>query len=66
MTMNFFHIGINENQPRRIFVTPIASDMDTLMLTDKSKPIFIKKLEKKYCNGMDVEAYCSLEHNLEK
>ena len=44
MNMNLFHVSINENYPRRLFITPVAQDVDTLMLTDKSKPLFIAKL----------------------
>lgn len=61
MDMNLFHISINENRPRRIFVMPVMDGLDTLMLTDSSKPVFISKLQDKYCKGMDVEAYCALE-----
>lgn len=61
MNMNFFHISINENYPRRLFIIPVAQDMDTLMLTDKSKPLFIRKFEDKFCGGMDCETYFSLE-----
>ena len=60
MNMNLFHISINENQPRRLFVIPVAQDMDTLMLTDKSKLLFLRKFEEKFCNGEDCEAYFSL------
>lgn len=66
MNMNLFKISINENTPRRIFITPVIEGGDTLMLTDHSKPVFISKLEKKYCGGIDVEAYCSLERYKEK
>ncbi|MCM1372599.1 MAG: hypothetical protein NC113_03035 [Bacteroides sp.] len=66
MNMNMFHISINENQPRRIFVMPVMKDLDTLMLTDSSKPVFIRKLEHMYCNDMDAETYCSLEHEKSK
>ena len=66
MNMNLFRISINENYPRRLFVTPISQDIDTLMLTDKSKPLFIKKMQDKFCNGEDCEAYFSLEVEKEK
>lgn len=66
INMSSFKISINENTPRRIFVTPIMQGLDTLMLTDKSKPVFINKLEQKYCGGIDVETYCSLERDKEK
>lgn len=66
ISMNLFHISINENQPRRIFVIPVSQDLDTLMLTDNSKPVFVRKLEDKYCGGMPIEAYCSLEREKDK
>lgn len=66
INMNQFHISINENQPRRIFVIPVMHDLDTLMLTDISKPVFVSKLKHKYCSGMDVETYCSLEREKRK
>lgn len=66
INMNLFHISVNENAPRRLFITPVERDLDTLMITDNSKPMFFRELEDKYCNGMDVEAYCSMEHELEK
>ena len=66
MNMNLFHISINENPPRRLFIIPVAQDMDTLMLTDKSKPLFIRKLEEKFCDGMDCETYFSLDVEKEK
>lgn len=31
------------------------------MLTDKSKSLFIRKFEDKFCNGLDGETYFSLE-----
>ncbi len=66
MNMNLFHISINDNPPRRLFIIPVAQDMDTLMLTDKSKPLFIRKLEEKFCDGMDCETYFSLDVESEK
>lgn len=66
MNMNLFKISINENTPRRIFITPVIEGVDTLMLTDQSKPVFISKLKKKYCGDIDVEAYCYLERDKEK
>ena len=66
MNMNLFHISINENYPRRLFIIPIAQDIDTLMLTDKSKPLFLRKFEDKFCDGMDGETYFSLEREKEK
>lgn len=66
MNMNLFHVSINENYPRRIFIIPVAQDMDTLMLTDKSKPLFIRKLEDKFCGGVDCESYFSMEVEKEK
>ena len=66
MNMNLFHISINENYPRRLFIIPVAQDMDTLMLTDKSKPLFIRKLENKFCGGMDCQAYFTLEVEKER
>lgn len=60
MNMNLFHISINENYPRRLFIIPVAQDMDTLMLTDKSKTLFIRKFKDKFCGGMDCETYFSL------
>lgn len=60
MNMNLFHISINENCPRRLFIIPVSQDVDTLMLTDKSKPLFIRKFEDKFCGGMDCETYFSL------
>lgn len=66
MNMNLFHISINENFPRRLFVIPVALDMDTLMLTDRSKPLFIRKFEDKFCGGEDCETYFSLELEKEK
>ena len=61
LNMNLFHISINENYPRRLFIIPVAQDMDTLMLTDKTKPLFISKFEDKFCSGLDGETYFSLE-----
>lgn len=66
MNMNLFHISINENYPRRLFIIPVAQDMDTLMLTDKSKQSFLRKFEDKFCNGEDGETYFSLEREKEK
>ena len=66
MNMNLFHISINENYPRRLFITPIAQDMDTLMLTDRSKPLFIRKLEDRFCGSEDCETYFSLELEKER
>lgn len=66
MNMNLFRISINENYPRRIFVIPLMQGLDTLMLTDSSKPVFIKKLEQKYCEGMDVEDFCSMKRAMQK
>ena len=66
MNMNFFHISINENYPRRLFITPVAQDLDTLMLTDRSKPLFIRKFEDKFCDGEDSETYFSLEMEKER
>lgn len=66
INMNLFHISINENQPRRIFIIPVMQSLDTLMLTDISKPVFLSKLTQKYCNNMDVETYCSLEREKSK
>ena len=31
------------------------------MLTDKSKPVFIRKLQDKFCGGEDCESYFSIE-----
>lgn len=64
--MNLFHISINENYPRRLFIIPVTQEMDTLMLTDKSKPLFIKKFQDKFCGGEDCEAFFSLEREKEK
>lgn len=66
MNMNLFHISINENYPRRIFIIPVEQNMDTLMLTDKSKPLFIRKFEEKFCGGEDCESYFSMEVEKEK
>ena len=66
MNMNMFHISINENYPRRLFIIPVAQDMDTLMLTDRSKPLFIQKFEDKFCGGEDCETYFSLEVEKER
>ncbi len=66
MNMNLFHISINENYPRRLFIISVAQDMDILMLTDKSKPLFIRKFENKFCNGEDGETYFSFEREKEK
>lgn len=66
MNMNLFHISINENYPRRIFIIPVEQNMDTLMLTDKSKPQFIRKFEEKFCGGEDCESYFSMEVEKEK
>lgn len=66
MNMNLFHISINENYPRRMFVIPVAQDIDTLMLTDMSKPLFIQKFEEKFCGGEDCETYFSLEVEKER
>lgn len=66
MNMNLFHISINENYPRRLFIIPVAQDMDTLMLTDKSKPVFIRKFQDKFCGGEDCESYFSIEVEKEK
>lgn len=66
MDMNLFHISINENQPRRLFIKPVACEVDTLMLTDSSRPVFISKMKQKYCKGLDVDAYCALERDKEK
>ena len=66
MNMNMFHISINENYPRRLFITPVAQDMETLMLTDMSKPLFIEKLQKKFCGGEDCETFFSHEVEKEK
>lgn len=66
MNMNLFHISINENYPRRLFIIPVAQDLDTLMLTDKSKPLFLRKFEDKFCDGMDGETYFSFEREKEK
>ena len=66
MNMNLFHISINENYPRRLFITPVAQDVDTLMLTDKSKPLFIAKLQEKFCGGEDCETFFALEVEKEK
>ena len=55
MNMNLFHISINENYPRRLFIIPVAQNMDTLMLTDNSKPVFIRKFQIiKHIVGDDV------------
>ena len=40
--------------------------MDTLMLTDKSKPLFIKKFQEKFCGGVDCETFFSMEMEKEK
>lgn len=66
MNMNFFHISINENYPRRLFIIPVVQDMDTLMLTDKSKPLFIKKFQDKFCGGKDCETFFSMDMEKEK
>lgn len=66
MNMNLFHISINENYPRRLFIIPVVQNMDTLMLTDKSKPLFLRKFGDKFCNGMDGETFFSLERKKEK
>ena len=66
MNMNLFHISINENYPRRLFITSVVQDMDTLMLTDKSKPLFIRKLEDKFCCGEDGETYFSSKKEKER
>lgn len=66
MNMNLFHISINGNYPRRLFITPVAQDTDTLMLTDESKPLFIRKFEDKFCGGEDGETYFSLEREIRR
>ena len=66
MNMNLFHISINENYPRRLFIMPVSQDIDTLMLTDKSKPEFIRKFQDKFCGGEDCELYFSIEVAKEK
>ena len=66
MNMNLFHISINENSPRRLFIIPVGKDLDTLMLTDISKPFFLRKFEDRFCGGMDCETYFSLEREKEK
>lgn len=66
MNMNLFHISINENYPRRLFVIPVDQNVDTLMLTDKSKSLFIKKFEDKFCGGKDCETYFTFEVEKEK
>lgn len=66
MNMNLFHISINENYPRRLFIIPMIQDIDTLMLTDNSKPLFVRKFEDKFCGGMDCETYFFVELEKEK
>jgi len=66
MNMNLFHVSINENYPRRLFIIPVSQNYDTLMLTDKSKPLFLRKFEDKFCDGMDGETYFLLEREKEK
>lgn len=55
--MTLFHISNNENYPRRLFIIPIVQDIDTLILTDKSKPLFIKIFQDKFCGGEDCETF---------
>ena len=66
MNMTFFHVGINESYPRRLYIMPVSKDVDTLMLTDKSKPLFIRLFQDKFCGGEDCETFFSLEVLKEK
>jgi hypothetical protein len=61
MDLGPFQVNVNENQPRRIFITYKSPSSDTLMLTDSSKSLFVDKLKEKYCGGMPVDLFCSLQ-----
>ncbi len=41
-------------------------DADTLMITARAKNVFVDILQKKYCDGMDVESWYGLECALER
>lgn len=62
--MGQFSIQKNETQ-KKWFVSCNGCD-DKLMLTEKSRPVFLDIIEKTYCEDMDIEGYYAYYHAMER
>lgn len=51
---------------QNLLVHSYDCDESLLLASDKARDAFLKKIEDKYCEGMDIESYYGYHHAMEK